>query len=66
MLRFEEPDLTPNLTVEYSRGFMIMPFWLYGGAQCLISHRTTGFLPISLYTAYYDNVVNKNLKRKKL
>ncbi len=25
----------------------IMPIWLYGGAQCLISHRTTGFLPIS-------------------
>ncbi len=25
---------------------MIIPFWLYGGAQCLISHRTTGFHPI--------------------
>ncbi len=28
MLRWEEPDSTPNLTVEYSRGVMIMPFWL--------------------------------------
>ncbi len=42
--RFEEPDSTTNLTVEYSRGVMIMTFWLYGGAQCLISHITTGFL----------------------
>ncbi len=25
---------------------------------------TTGFLPISEYTVYYDNAVNKNLKRK--
>ncbi len=24
MLGFEEPDSTPNLTVEYSRGVMIM------------------------------------------
>ncbi len=33
MFGYEEPDSTPNLTVEYSQGVMIMPFWLYGGAQ---------------------------------
>ncbi len=33
MFGYEEPDSTPNLPVEYSRGVMIVPIWLYGGAQ---------------------------------
>ncbi len=42
---------------------MIMPFWLYGGAE--MSDFTE--LPVfSQYinTAFYDNAVNNNIKRK--
>ncbi len=55
----------PISQLNIRRGVMIMTFWQYV-LKSLILHRTTGFLPISKNTAYYDNAVNKNLKRKNL